>query len=139
MITRMEITYRSKEPCSKKPEIFTTGGYEVLTNNLTVSFDFEEMTANCRFEDGYLYIDVLQKNLDKSILDSNGISLEQADMVLRCAQKEDFREIYNECFVDLGEDEPLVLIPMEIEFADYSAGADTSPIRVLGNSFCNLT
>ena len=64
MITRMEITYRSENPCDVEPKIFTTGGYTIKNIGYDISFDFEDMFANIRVENGYLYIDVLQKNID---------------------------------------------------------------------------
>ena len=137
MITRMEITYRSKEPCSIKPEIFTSGGYSITKDNAVLNFDFEDMTASCRYEGKYLFIDVIQKNLDESLLD--GMSLELADRILRTAIKEDFMEVYSECFADSEETEAIKLIPMEIEFYDFSLEGDGLPIKILGDSFCNLT
>ena len=76
MITRLEITYKSKEPCNVKPHIFTSGGYAVkMPDDRRISFDFEDMEAVCEFEDGYLYIHCLQKNIDECYIDDD-ITLE---------------------------------------------------------------
>lgn len=137
MITRMEITYRSKDPCNIKPEIFSTGGYAISIDGKDLTFDFEEMYANTRFEDGYIHIDSLQKNLDEEVLD--GIKPEIADYMLKSVKKEDFTEIYYECFADREENNPIELTIENITFYDFSESGDGQPIEVGGDSFCNLT
>lgn len=136
MITRMEITYRSKNPCDIKPEVFNTGGYAITQNGTELFFDFEEMIANTRFENGFLYIESLQKNLDESI--SEGFSTEVINRMLKSAKKEDFTEIYNECFADEEEKHPIELVAESITFYDFSASGSGEPIEVGGDSFNNL-
>ena len=69
MITRMEIHHRSKEPCIKKPAIFTTGGYRVCICGREYHFDFEDMQASTEIVDSYLHIHAVQCNFEKSLFD----------------------------------------------------------------------
>jgi len=132
----MEITYRSENPCNIKPEIFTTGGYTVKKGDKEITFDFEDMTANIRFENGYLYIDSMQKHLDETT--SDGINPEELDKILRSVKKEDFTEVFYECYADQEEKNFIKLLPESIVFYDYSEGSETEPIEVSGKDFINI-
>lgn len=114
MITHMYITYKSDEPCKTKPEIFSTGGYTACKNNITLSFDFLDMKANCRFENGYLYIDCVQKYLDKELI--TNMTLDEAYQMLETVTKDDFTEISYEAFIDSDCKFRIELIPQEISF-----------------------
>ena len=132
----MEITYKSENPCNAKPEIFTTGRYTITNNGNDVHFDFEDSFAEFRFENGYMYIYSLQKNLDKIV--SEGISSEELDNILRSAKKEDFTEIYYECYADQEEQNFIKLIPESIAFYDFSKDSiSNEPIEVKGTAFIN--
>jgi len=135
MITQMEITYRSENPCNVKPEIFTTGGYIIKNIGNDITFDFEDMTANTRFENGYLYIDALQKNIDYTV--SEDIPPEVLDNIFRTVKKEDFIEIFYECFEDQKEQHFINLIPESIVFYDFKESGNMTPIEVTGTSFIN--
>ena len=137
MITRMEITYRSENPCNIKPEIFTTGGYTITNNGNDIHFDFEDMYADFRFENDYLYIDALQKNIDETVLEN--ISSEELDKILRSVKKKDFTDIYYECFGDKEEQHFISLIPESIVFYDFSEEAEMLPVKVQGTGFVNIT
>ena len=136
MITRMEMTYRSKEPCNVKPKIFTTGGYEIVKDSSTFHFDFEDMEASVDIENGYLHISCLQKNLDPSLLE--GFQDAEVDRILQTAKKEDFSDIFYECFADDAETKPIELIPESIVFYDFSTTGTGEPIVVGGESFSGL-
>ena len=132
MITRMEIIYRSQAPCSVKPAIFTTGGYAVTVGDRELHFDFEDMEANTEIEDGYLHINAVQKNFDESLL--GGFTMAEADTTLRTATREDYTEIFYECFADESEGTPILLEPTSVVFFDYSVECDGQPIIVGGFS-----
>ena len=114
MITRMEITYRSENLCNIEPKIFTTGGYSIKKEGQEINFDFEDMTANFFFENGYLYIESTQKNIGETV--SEGISPDELGNILRSVKKEDFTEIYYECYADREEQNLIKLIPENIVF-----------------------
>ena len=132
MITKMEITYRSESPCDIEPGIFTTGGYTVSQNGKDIHFDFEDMRGNCRFESGFLYVDAVQSGLDYTV--SEGIEPEALDNILRSAKKEDFTEIYYECYADEDERNHVKLIPESIIFHDFDKAES---IEVKGSNFIN--
>lgn len=136
MITRMVMLYRSETPCKEKPAMFTTGEYTVKVDGREFSFDFEDMAAWTEIKDGYLYIDVLQQNLDVEFTTS--IELDEADGLLRRVRKEDFTEIYYECYGNADETDPISLEPVEITFYDFSDTGDGAPIVVEGERFSNL-
>jgi hypothetical protein len=134
MITRIEITYRSKEPTDKGFKVFSPHGYRVIKNGVDFTFDFENSEWSSRHEDGYLYIDVLQKYYDNDA----GLPQEQVDSLMRELAKEDFVEIHAECYEDDGETLSIELIPTDIVFYDCSESGDGKPIEVKGNEFMNL-
>lgn len=136
MLTRMELVYRSKYRCSRTPAIFTTGGYYFTVDNRQYHFDFEDMEAGTRLEDGFLYINVLQKNLDESLL--NGWTMSELSDALCKAKKEDFNDIFYECFADADEKQLITLEPVSITFYDFSAEGTGKPIEVGGEGFTNL-
>jgi hypothetical protein len=127
----MEIHYRSKSPCTYKPEIFTTGGYRLVIDGREFQFDFENMEANTKIVDGFLNIYSLQRNLDSSLFD--GYTAEELDAALKQVRKEGFTEIFYECFADQGETESIHLEPVSITFYD-----DGNPITVEGEGFAGL-
>lgn len=135
MITRMVMLYRSKAPCKKKPAIFSTGEYTVKIDGREFSFDFEDMAAWTEIKDGHLYIDVLQQNLDFAFIT---IAPDEADSLLRRAIKEDFIEIYYDCYGNADETDPISLEPVEITFCDCSCTGNGDPIVVEGERFSNL-
>lgn len=154
MIIGMEIKYRSQERCDKLAKIFTTGSYSVNIDGHELSFDFEEMVGTQEIEDGYLYVCAEQKNLDEDILGkvhreiidnypkvtTEKISLEEADYLLKKVKKEDFSDIYYECFSDLEEEEYIPLVPISIHILDYSVMGvgDINIIEVGGEAFSNI-
>lgn len=148
MITRMEITYRSKLPCERNPEIFTTGSYTVKADGHEITFDFTEMIASTEIQDGYLYVLALQKNFDENVLGDFGVeelgespvkyTIPMIDAALRKAKKEDFTEIFYECFGDQQETDFIRLEPLDITFYDYSTTGDGKGIAVEGLAFSNL-
>lgn len=136
MITRMNIAYRSKEPCNVKPEIFSTGGYGILHEGKELTFDFEDMGAGTRFENGYLFIESEQRNLDETVCD--GVAPELVDRILRSAKKEDFTEIYYECFADSKMTKPVELEVESITFYDFTESGELLSIEVGGTAFTGL-
>jgi hypothetical protein len=112
---KMNIHYRSKEPCDKKPQIFSTGGYRVNTGGREYHFDFEDMEATIEFADGYLNIHSSQWSLEKSLFDD--YTHEELIAVLMHAKKEDFTEIFNECYGNLDETEDIPLDVVDISFS----------------------
>ena len=132
VITRMEITYRSKNPCDITPKLFSTGSYEIVLDGATLRFDFEDSEFEFSFENGYLYVNCLQKNLD--IIDSGGMEEAEIDNMMRTARMDDYMEIYYECFENEEECEEgyIELIPQSITFYDCSDLGDGEPIIVEG-------
>ena len=137
MITRMEIEYRSIAPCSAKPVIFSTGGYEAEVKGKILRFDFKDMEAQIEHVDGYLHISTLQKSLEESLLGE--LSAEDVSELLFQAKKEDFREAFYECYEADEEKLPIELEPLEIAFTDNSASGDGIPRIVAGTGFSNLS
>lgn len=136
MISRMEIHYRSKAPCSQKPAIFTTGGYRICVKGKEYHFDFEDMQATIAFDGELLHIYSEQRNFERSLFD--GYTYEQLDSALKQVGKEDFTEIFYECFADENESEHIDLEPVSITFYDYALHYDYNAIEVDGNRFTNL-
>lgn len=138
MITRLEMVYRSELPCKKKPALFSTGSYTVKVEGREFTFDFEEMTACTEIKDGYLYVDVMQKNLDDSFFTS--IEPSEMDRLLRKVRKEDFTEIFYECYESPEEIGSISLVPVEMTFYDFSStgDVDSAEIEVEGENFSNL-
>lgn len=134
MITRMEITFRSKEPTDSDFKIFSPGSCRVIKNGTEFMFDFVYYEGGSRFEDGYLYISVLQKDYDEDV----GLPQKEADPLMCSLVKEDFIEINYECFADKSETQHIELIPVDITFYDYSSTGDGEPIEVKGDGFTNL-
>ena len=138
MMTRMEIAYKSKEPCGAKPAIFTTGGYRLNVGARELHFDFTDMEASTEIIDGYLHITAVQKNFDDSLIDTYLFTPSGVDIALRLAKKEDFTEIYYECFADKDEEQFIDLEPLSIVFYNFSADGDGEPNEVEGTAFSNL-
>ena len=136
MITRMEITYRSETPYKDKPAIFTTGEYTINQNGNDIHFDFEDMTADACIKDNYLYIYSEQKNMDETV--SEGVSPEEFDNILRSVKKEDFTEIYYECYADRKEQNFIKLIPENIVFYAFDESGNITQIEVTGDEFINI-
>ena len=136
MITRMEITYRSENPYKNKPAIFTTGGYTINQNDNDIHFDFEDMTADAQIKNNYLYIYSEQKNMDETV--SEGISPEELDNILRSVKKEDFTEIYYECYADREEQNFIKLISENIVFYAFDETGNMTQIEVTGDEFINI-
>jgi hypothetical protein len=90
------------------------------------------MEASTEIIDGYLNIWALQRNFDSCLFDS--YTLEELDAALTKVKKEDFVEIFYECFSDQAEDEPICLEPVSIAFYDI----DGTPIVVRGSGFAWL-
>ena len=149
-ITRLKLTYRSKEKCDTKPAIFTTGGYSVrLPDGRIYNFDFEDMESLVRFENGYMFIDVLQKNQDLSLCPNGEFDDEPAmtekeyvEMLTTVAtkcRKEDFTEIFYESWTtedeENGDSTPLICLDMT--FYDYSTSGTGESMELQGEAFAD--
>jgi hypothetical protein len=138
-ITRMEISYKSRNKCNIKPKIFTTGGYSVrLPNGTMYSFDFEDMEASFRFEkDGHMYIDCLQKHQDYSVYEDDE-SDDILTIVANECKKEDFTDVFYESFIDDVDGDVIELVPICMTFYDFSTTGSGMPMVLAGDKFSNL-
>ena len=136
MITRMEITYKSENPYNDKPEIFTTGGYTINQNGNDIHFDFEDMAADACIKDNYLYIYSEKRNIDETV--SKGINPEELGNILLSVKKEDFTEIYYECYADREEQNFIKLIPENIAFYAFDEFGNMTQIEITGDEFINI-
>ena len=57
--------------------------------------------------------------------------------MFRFTVREDFREIYSECYMDAEENRTIVLIPEDVVFGDYSESGE-GDIKIGGTTFTNL-
>jgi len=142
MITRMEITFKSKKKMTfnseelKKtiPSILSPGSCRVKKDGMEFVFDFEETESGHRYEGDYLYVDCMYKNYDEDL----DLPLKTTDPILRRVTKKDFLEVNYECYADVDENIPIELTPVDITFYDFSTSGDGKPITVQGDDFSNL-
>jgi len=134
MITRMEISYKSKKPTDITPAIFSTGSYTVSKEGKAFSFDFMDSEFSFRHEGGFLFVDCLCKNYEEDTFQPQ----EEVDHLMRRLTKSDFTKIFYECFVDETETSSIELVPERITFYDYSTNGDGKPIEMIGDAFDNL-
>jgi len=142
MITRMEITFKSKKKitCDSKelektiPSILSPGSCRVKKDGMEFVFDFEETESGHRYEGDHLYVDCMYKNYDEDL----DLPLKTTDPILRKVTKEDFLEVNYECYADEDENIFIDLEPVDITFYDFSKYGDGKPIEVKGDGFTNL-
>ena len=94
------------------------------------------MQASTEIVDDYLHIHAVQRNFEKSLFD--GYTYEELDDALKQASKDDFTEIFYECFADQAEKIFIKLEPVGITFYDYALHYDFNSFEVDGDGFINL-
>ena len=133
MITRMYIGMESKNPCAKKPAIFSVGSFEIKANDKLLRFDFQDSETSTEIKDGYLYTETTLRNFDYEVYpETNKYEL---DSVLRRVRKEGFTEIFYECYEEPDEKGHIEMIPVRIVFEDNALG---HIIEVEGKEFSSL-
>lgn len=131
MITRMNITFKSKERVNTKPKIYSIGGFEIQYSGKSYRFDFEESGTSVKLDDdGFLHVRSELKNIDEDYSSASAIELNR---IFRLATKEDYSEIYYECFQESEDEEPIHLICIDISYYDFDTPDEE--ITVLGNKF----
>lgn len=84
--------------------------------NQVINFDYKQWYANCEFKNGYLHLEVTHEYLDETI--TKNISLENLSKILLNVKKEDFTEIFYECYSDSEENDFIHLVPQKGTFCD---------------------
>ena len=135
MITRMHVTMRSVKPTGITPKIFSLGSFTAVKEGRKFTFDFTDSEYEFSHDDeGHLNIDILLRNFDE---DSFGPQKE-IDRLMRRLEKEDFTEIFYECYEDEEEEGEIQMKVLTATFFDFSTNGDGLPIPVMGDEFPTL-
>lgn len=113
------IRYRSREKITKKPEIFTTGGYSALhETGEEIFFDWNDMRAVCEeTSDGYIEIEATLTSFDPDVF-GDGESLDYISA--EDLTNSDLTEVYFECYKEVDEIDFIFLDVIEFEVYDRS-------------------
>ena len=110
------IVYISEKPSTAKPELFTTGGYSVITpDNKEIMFDWLDMSGNFSFlEDGRFKIEAVLEEFDFDYFRESNMAIDGVDkLTVSDLAKLPLWEVYYECVVNC-DDVALELVHFEL-------------------------
>lgn len=111
------VVLRSINPCDKKPDFASIGGFESTINKVGVIFDWLTSSGNANFtEDGYLEMAWELRSFDDELFESSN---EQRPLpTLEEIFKGDLTEVYYEVgYLDKNKEET----PLEMELVSFQA------------------
>jgi|GEM_PF-5850118 len=120
-----KLTFRSEQPLSVKPEVFTCGGYSVVDKNgNTIPFDWDQLTGNSDIDgEGYWVVEVDHQFFASAHDDEYlEIGLDPKDVTAELLTKLQLTEVNYQCYLDPEETTfvPVILTSFEIDGCAFS-------------------
>jgi hypothetical protein len=130
--------YKTVEPVSDIPVIFSTGGYTLVSEDgREFVLDFTESATSCTKDTyGHYVFESVQKFIDSEYVDSsNGNVIKSEDITIDFLSKCKLVEAHYECFADDAES---IHIPLDIEdFFVYDWEIPGSEVKISLEGFVN--
>jgi hypothetical protein len=135
---RALIVYRTVEPVSDMPVIFSTGSYTLVDSyGRKFDLDFEESATSCTKDTyGHYVFESVQKVIDTEYVDTsnNGVIMSD-DITPELLAKCKLVEAFYECFADDEEKEHIPLVVVSFHF--YNWEIPDSEVQISLDGFIN--